>query len=112
MAPRTASELAGGMAHGGHIHRKNYEFISIKGLAPTSARGYDPNLCHGDLGHVAHNGHTLRTTSDGSNLEFIYLEGPAPSLTTSHSQASRPGNQRPTARNKPTRGMASTGHIL
>ena len=53
MAPRTAGELAGGMAHGGHIGHKNYEFISIKGPALASARDYNPNLCHGDPGHVA-----------------------------------------------------------
>ena len=34
MAPRTAGELTGRMAHGGHIRRNNYEFISIKGPAP------------------------------------------------------------------------------
>ena len=72
------------MAHCGHIHRKNYEFISIKGPAPATARDYDPNLCHRDLGHVALSGHTLRTASDGSILEFTYLEGPVPSLTVDH----------------------------
>jgi hypothetical protein len=82
MAPRTAGELASGMAHDGHIRRKNYEFISTKGLAPASARSYDPNLCHGDLGRVALSGHTLRTTSDGGILEFTYLEGLVPSSTT------------------------------
>ena len=81
MAPRIAGELAGGMAHDGHIHRRNYEFTSIKGPAPVTARGYDPNLCHIDSGHVARNGHTLGTASDGSILEFTYPEGPVPSLT-------------------------------
>ena len=66
----------------GHMRRKNYEFISIKGLAPASAHGYDPNLCHGNSGHVARSGHTLGTASDGSILEFTYLEGPVPSHTT------------------------------
>ena len=84
MAPRTVGELAGGMALGGHIRRKNYEFTSIKGPAPTTARGYDPNLCHRDPGHVACSGCALRTTSGGSILEFTYPEGPVPSLTVSH----------------------------
>jgi len=72
------------MAHGGHIRRKNYEFISIKGPAPTSAHGYDPNLCHKNPRHVARSGHTLGTVSDGSILEFTYPEVPVPSLTTGH----------------------------
>ena len=80
MAPRTASELAGGMAHGGHICRKNYEFTSIKGPVAVTAYGYDPNLCHRDLRHVAHNGHTLETALGGCILEFTYLEGPIRSL--------------------------------
>jgi hypothetical protein len=100
MAPRTAGELAGGMAHDGHIHRKNYEFISTKGLAPAPAYSYDPNLCHGDPGRVACSEHTLRTASGGSILEFTYPEGPVPSSTAGHGQASESGNQRSTARNK------------
>ena len=92
MAPRTAGELASGMAHSSHIHRKNYEFISIKGPTPVTARGYDPNLCHRDLGHVARSGHTLGTTFGGSILEFTYPEGPVPSLTIDHGQSSRLGN--------------------
>ena len=82
MSPRTTGGLAGGMVHDGHICRKNYEFISIKGPAPATARGYDPNLHHRDPGHVAHSGHALGTTSGGSILEFTYLEGLVPSLTT------------------------------
>ena len=78
MAPRSTGELTSGMAYGGHICRKNYEFTSIKGPAAVTACGYDPNLCHRDLGHVARNGHTLRTASDGSILEFTYPEGPVP----------------------------------
>ena len=100
MTPRTTGGLAGGMVHDGHICRKNYEFISIKGPTPATARGYDPNLYHRDLGHVARNGHTLGTASDGSILEFTYPEGPVPSLTIGRGQASRSGNQRSTARNK------------
>ena len=112
MAPRTVGELTGEMAHGGHIRRKNYEFTSIKWPAPTSARSYDPNLYHGDLGRVAHSGHTLRTASSGSILEFTYPEEPVPSLTAGRGQASCLGNRRSTARNELAQGMASTDHIL
>ena len=112
MAPRTVGELTGGMAHDGHIHHKNYEFTSIKGPAPATARGYDPDLCHRDPRHVAHSEHTLGTASGGSILEFTYPEGPVPSHITGRGQVSRPGNQRSTARNELTRGMASTSHIL
>jgi hypothetical protein len=111
MAPHTVGELASRMAHGGHIHRKNYELISIKGPAPAFARGYNPNLCHGDPRHVARSGLTLGTTSDGSILEFTYLEAPVPSLIADRDQASHLGNQRSTARNKFIWGMASSGHI-
>jgi hypothetical protein len=112
MAPRTVSGLAGGTAHDGHIHHKNYEFISTKGPASASARSYNPNLSHGDPGRVARSGHTLGTAFGGNISEFTYPEGLVPSSTTSSGQASRSGNQRSTARNKLTRGMASTGHIL
>ena len=36
MAPSTIGGLAGGMAHGSHIHRENYGFIDAKGPAPRS----------------------------------------------------------------------------
>ena len=81
MAPRTVGELASLMAHGGNIHHENYEFTGVRGLAPTYAYSRGPNLYHGDPEHVAHSGHTLRTASDGSILEFTYLEGPEPLLT-------------------------------
>ena len=100
MVPRTTGGLAGGMALDGHIRRKNYEFIGIKGPAPATAHGYNPNLRHRDTGHVAHSGHTLRTTSSDSILEFTYPEGPVPSLTASRAQASRSGNQRFATHNK------------
>ena len=100
MAPHTTGELAGGMAHSGHIYSKNYEFISIKGPAPVSTHGYDLNICHGDPEHVAHSGHSLKTTSNGRILEFTYLEGPVPSLVASHVQVSCPRNQRITTHNE------------
>jgi hypothetical protein len=45
MAPRTAGGLAGGMAHGGHIRRENYEFIGVKGPTPVFAYNRGPDLC-------------------------------------------------------------------
>ena len=68
MDPCIVDGLVGGMALGGHIHRKNYEFTSITGLAPTTAHGYDPNLCHRDPVHVARSGHNLKTGSSGNIL--------------------------------------------
>jgi hypothetical protein len=59
MAPRTAGGLACRMAHSGHICHKNYEFISAKGLAPTSAFGHGLNLQPRDLDPAVHGGHTL-----------------------------------------------------
>ena len=102
MAPRIAGEVAGGMAHGGHIRCKNYEFIYIKGPEPASAHGYDPNLHNGDPGHEGRSEHTLKTTSEGSILEFTYPEGPIPSPTSGRDQASCLGNQRSMARNQLT----------
>ena len=82
------------------IHHKNYEFVSIKGPAPASARGYEPNLCHGDPGHVAHSGHTLKTAFGGSILEFTHPEGLVPSLAARRGRASHLGNQGSLARNE------------
>jgi hypothetical protein len=112
MAPRTVSGLAQGMAHDGHIRRKNYEFIGAKGLAPMSTFSRGPDLHPRDLDPTAHGGHTLRTALRGCILEFTYLEGLAPSIITGRGHVSCPGNQRSMARNELTRGMASTGHIL
>jgi hypothetical protein len=78
MAPRTVGGLAYGMAYSDHIHHKNYEFTDIKGLAPTSAYSHDPNLRLGDLGPVAHGGHTLGTTLHCSIPESTYIGGPYP----------------------------------
>ena len=111
MAPRTADGLARGMAHGGHIRHKNYEFIGAKGPAPTSAFSRGPDLHSGDLDPTVHGGQTLRTALRVCIPEFTYPEGPVPSLITSRGQVSRLGNQRSTARNELTWGMASTGHI-
>ena len=112
MAPRTTGGLAGGMAHGGHIHRENYEIIDAKGPAPTSAFSRNPDFHLRSLGLMAHGGHTPRTALGGCIPEFIYLEGPLPSLVPSRGQASRPRNQRTMAHDELARGMASIGHIL
>ena len=57
MAPRTVGGLAGGMAHGSHIHRENYGFIGTKGPAPASAISHSPDLHLGNLSTVAYGGH-------------------------------------------------------
>ena len=49
MAPHTVSGLARRMAHGGHIHHKNREFIGVGWLVPTSAFSHGPDLCSRDL---------------------------------------------------------------
>jgi hypothetical protein len=100
------------MAQGGHICCENYEFIGVKGPAPMFACNHGPNLRHGDMEHVARSGHTLRTASSGSILEFTYLGRLAPSLITGHGQVSCPGKQRSMTCNELTQGMALTGHIL
>jgi hypothetical protein len=75
MVPRTVGELASGMAHGGHIRRENYKFTSVRGPAPASAYSHGPNLCHEDIGPMAHSGHTLGTAPDGNIPEFTYMGG-------------------------------------
>ena len=75
MAPRTTGGLAGGMAHGGHIHHENYGFIDAKGLAPASAFSRSPDFHHGNLGLMAYGGHTPETTHGGHIPEYTYLEG-------------------------------------
>jgi hypothetical protein len=82
MAPLTASGLASGMAHGGHIHRKNYKFASTNGPTPASAIGHDPDFHLGNLGLAAYGRPTLGTTLGGCISEFTYPEGPTPSLVT------------------------------
>jgi hypothetical protein len=91
MAPRAVGGLTSGMAHGGHICRENYRFIGANGPAPMSAYSHGPNLHHGDLGPVAHGGHTLGTAPGGSILEVTYIGGPVPSLVISHGQILHPG---------------------
>jgi hypothetical protein len=83
MAPRITSGLAGGMAHNGHIHHENYRFIGANGPALTSTISHNPDLHLGNLGRMAHSGHTPGTTLGGYIPEYTYLEGPVPSLVAS-----------------------------
>jgi hypothetical protein len=75
MAPRTIGELTRGMAHGGHIRHKNYEFISIEGLVLASAFSHSLDLCPRDLDPMAHDGHTLKIAPSGSIPKFTYIGG-------------------------------------
>ena len=75
MAPRTVSGFARVMAHGGHIHHGNPEFIDIKGPAPTSAFGRGLDLHPGDLDPMAYGRHTLGTALRGCMPEFTYMQG-------------------------------------
>jgi hypothetical protein len=102
MAPRTTGGLAGGMAHGGHIHNENYGFIGADGPASVPAISHSPDLHVGNLRSMAHGGHTPRTAHGGCILEFIYLEGPEPSLIIGRGQVSRLGNQRTMAHDELT----------
>jgi hypothetical protein len=112
MTSRTAGRLAGGMAHGDHIHYENFGFIDANGPAPASAISHRPDLHLGDLSFVDYGGHTARTALRGYIPEHTYLEGPVPLLIAHSGQASRPRDQRTMAHDELARGMASTGHIL
>ena len=78
MAPRTVGGLIGGMAHGGHIHHENYEFTSVRGPVPAFTFSYVLDLRFEDLDPTVYVGHTLRTTLNGSILEFTYIGGRYP----------------------------------
>ena len=88
MTPRTVGGLAGGMAHGGHIHHENYEFTNVKGPAPTFAYSRGSDLHPRNLDPIAHGGHTLGTPLRGCIPEFTYPEGPVPSLIAGCGQVS------------------------
>ena len=78
MAPRTTGGLAGGMAHGGHIHRENYGFIDANELALAFAIIHNPDLHLGNLGPATYGGHTLGTALKACILEFTYPGGQYP----------------------------------
>jgi hypothetical protein len=78
MAPRTVGGLAGGMAHGGHIYRENYEFTDVEGVAPTSTVSRTPELRSRDLDPMVYGGHALRTALSGSIPEYTYIGGLRP----------------------------------
>ena len=61
---------------------------------------------------MAYGGHTIKTTHGGCILEFTYIGGLGPSLTTGHGQAFHPKNQTAMAHGDLTQGMAHGGHIL
>jgi hypothetical protein len=82
------------MARGGHIHRKNYGFISANGLAPASTISHSLGLHCGNLNSMACGEHTPGTALGGYILEFTYPEGPVPSLVASHGRVSHLRNQR------------------
>jgi hypothetical protein len=112
MAPCTVGGLARRMAHGGHIHHENYEFISTEGSAPTSAFSHGRDLRPGDLDPAFQGRHTLKIALSDSIPEFTYIGGLVPSLITSHGQIFHPGIRRPMAHGRLTQGMTSTDHIL
>jgi hypothetical protein len=106
------NELTRGMASTSHILSRNHAVNLTKGPVPVSALGHGPYIHFKNLRPMAHGRHTLKTALGGCISEFIYLEGPEPSLVISRGQVSRSGNERTTAHDELTRGMASTSHIL
>ena len=56
MTPRTVGGLAGGMAHGGHIHHEDYEFAGIEGPAPAPTFSHGLDLRSRNLDPVVHYG--------------------------------------------------------
>jgi hypothetical protein len=112
MASRATGGLAGGMTYDSHIHRENYGFIGANVPAPVSTFRRSLGLHLGNLGPMAHGEHTPRTVHGGHIPKYTYPEGLVPLLVTSHGQVFHSRNQRITARDELTQGMASTGHIL
>ena len=112
MAPHTTGELASGMVHGDHIRRKNYEFISVKGLAPTPVFSHGPDLHLGNLGPVAYGGRTLETARGGYVPEFTYAGSLGPSLITGQGQDFHLGSQTAMSHGNLAQGMACGGHII
>jgi len=90
-------ELTQGMASTGHILLGNHTVDLTKGPAPMSTFSRGPNFHPRGLYHVAHGGHTLKTTLEGCILEFTYIRGPAQSLVTDRGKDFYPGNRRPVA---------------
>jgi hypothetical protein len=77
------------MASTSHILSRNHAVNLTKGLVPVSALGHGPDIHLKNLRPVARGGHTLKTALGGCILEFIYLEGPEPSLVIGRGQVSR-----------------------
>jgi len=110
MAPRNVGELASGMAHDGHIHRKNHEFISIEGLAPMSTFSHSPDLRSRDLDPMAYGRHTLGTAHGGRIQKLTMTGGPTPSHVEDHDQVPHFGNPEPSGHSGQTHRMALKGH--
>ena len=88
MAPHTIGGLAHGMAHGGHIRHKNYEFTGVRGPAPASAFNRVLDLRSEDLDPMVYGGHTLGTALSSSIPEFTYIGGPVSSLAPAMAKSS------------------------
>ena len=63
-------ELTRGMAMIGHIPLGNHAVNHAKGPVPASTISHNPDLHLGNLGPMAHGGHTSRTGLRGCILEF------------------------------------------
>ena len=59
MAPLTTGGLAGGMAHGSHIHHETYGFIGANRPTPTSAFSRSLDFHLRNLGAMVHSGTLL-----------------------------------------------------
>ena len=86
MAPLTTGGLAGGMAHGSHIHHETYGFIGANRPTPTSAFSRSLDFHLRNLGPTTYGGHTLGTAHGGCIPEFTYVGGLIPSLITHQGQ--------------------------
>ena len=80
----TYDELAQGMAMTNHILLGNHAVNHTKGPTPMFALGHSPNLHLRNPSPTAYGRRTLGTAYGGCILEFTYIGGPGPFLTTSH----------------------------
>ena len=110
MAPLTTGGLAGGMAHGSHIHHETYGFIGANRPTPTSAFNRILDLRPGDLDPAVYGGHTFRTILSDSILEFTYIGRLEPSLITDHGQVFHLGSQKTMAHDKLTSDILLGNH--
>ena len=78
------------MAYDGHINHENYEFTVVGGPSPMSTFSRVLDLRSKDLDLTVYDEHALRTALSGSILEFTYIGGLVPSLTTGHGHVFHP----------------------